>query len=167
MVGNSGAGKSTFARALADRLGIPRLELDAFFWDAGWTKRDPDEARRLIRDAVADAPDGWVADGNWTGRVGDSLDGVEAWVWLDFPRRVVIPRVVRRTLCRGISRAELWHGNREDLRSLLSRDPHRNIVMWSWTAHRPTRERYAELARTAPVVRLRTPREATRWLDAV
>jgi len=167
VVGNSGAGKTTFARDLAGRLGVPALELDAIFWDAGWTKRDPDEARGAIRDALAGAPDGWVVDGNWTSRVGDTLDGAEAWVWLDYSRRVVLPRVVRRTLRRGVTRAELWHGNREDLRSLLSRDPHTNIVAWSWTAHRPTRERYAELARTEPVIRLRTPREARRWLDAV
>lgn len=145
------------------------LELDAVFWDAGWTKRDPEAARGLIAAFLAtpEAADGWVADGNWSSAVGDALDGVEAWVWLDYPRRVVIPRVVRRTLRRGLTRAELWHGNREDLRSLLSRDPHRNIVVWSWTAHARTRERYAALARTQPVVRLRTPREARRWLDEI
>ena len=36
-------------------LGVPHLELDEVFWDAGWTKRDPDEARALIRAFVASA----------------------------------------------------------------------------------------------------------------
>ena len=53
VVGNSGAGKTTFARRLADALDVPHLELDEVFWDAGWTKRDPDEARTLIEDFVS------------------------------------------------------------------------------------------------------------------
>jgi len=167
VVGNSGAGKTTFARALAGRLGVPHLELDAVFWDAGWTKRDVDEARALIATFLAqpEARKGWVADGNWTSVLGGALDGVETYVWLDYPRRVVMPRVVRRTVRRGVTRTELWHGNREDLRSLLSRDPHQNIVLWAWTAHRPARERYGALAQSEHVIRLRSPREARRWLD--
>ena len=46
-----------------------------------------------------------------------------------------MPRVVRRTLWRGLLRTELWHGNREDLRNLLRRDPDQNVVLWSWTSH--------------------------------
>ena len=45
-------------------------------------------------------------------------------------------RVVRRTLRRGLLRTELWHGNREDLRNLLDRDPEQNVVLWSWTGAR-------------------------------
>ena len=163
VVGNSGAGKTTFARALAARLGVPHLELDAVFWDTGWVKRDVDEARALIDGFLAGADAGWVADGNWS-VLGDALDSVEAYVWLDYPRRVVMPRVVRRSVSRRLRRTELWHGNREDFWSLFSRDPHRNVVAWSWTAHDASRERYAALAETASVVRLRSPRQARRWL---
>ena len=169
VVGNSGAGKTTFARALAARMGVPHLELDAVFWSSDWVKRDVDEALGLVRDfreSPAASP-GWVVDGNWANALGDALDEVEAWVWLDYGRRVTMPRVLRRTLWRGATRAELWHGNREDLRNLLSRDPHRNVVLWSWTAHSATRERYTELARTSRVIRLRTPRDARRWLSSI
>ncbi|MEZ0449140.1 toxin [Cellulomonas sp. ICMP 17802] len=169
VVGNTGSGKTTFAARAAERLGLPHLELDAVFWAADWTKRDVDEARGLVRAFVASSPAGWVADGNWTSNLAHLMDDADAYVWLDFPRRTVMPRVVRRTLRRGLLRTELWHGNREDLRSLLRRDPDQNVVLWSWTQHEPYRLRYEQLARESaiPVVRLRSPREAQRWLMAL
>ena len=169
VVGTSGSGKTTFAARLAARLDVPHLELDAVFWDAGWTKRDPDEARALITAFVSSADRGWVTDGNWTTGTEGLLTDADAFVWLDYPRRTVMSRVVRRTLRRGLLRTELWHGNREDLRSLLNTDPDQNVVLWSWTSHARVRTRYSTLAAqsSTPVVRLRSPREARRWLDTL
>ncbi len=169
VVGNSGAGKTTFARALAKRLGLPHLELDAVFWDAGWVLRDLAEARALVDDFLCGpGRDGWVADGNWNDPLGGALDAADTVVWLDPPRLLVTSRVLRRTVSRAVTRRELWHGNRERLGRLLDRDPEENLVLWSWTQHHAYRERYGALAATgAPVVRLRGPREARRWLEAV
>ncbi|GEK20860.1 AAA family ATPase [Cellulomonas xylanilytica] len=169
VVGTSGSGKTTFARRLAARLGVPHLELDEVFWDAGWTKRDLDEARALIGAFVSSADQGWVTDGNWSVGTDGLLLDADAFVWLDYPRRTVTSRVVRRTLRRGLLRTELWHGNREDLRNVLNPDPDQNVVLWSWTSHARVRARYATLSAESPipVVRLRSPREANRWLDAL
>ncbi len=168
VVGNSGSGKTTLARAAAGRLGAAHVELDAVFWAEGWTKRDPEEARGLLRDLLASpgARAGWVADGNWNSVRQGLLDDADAVVWLDYPRRVVMGRVVTRTLRRGVLRQELWHGNRETLRNLLRREPDQNIVLWAWTQHRHYRQSYADLAATGRVrvIRLRHPREARRWL---
>jgi len=35
IIGSGGAGKSTLARALGERLGLPVVHLDAQFWQAG------------------------------------------------------------------------------------------------------------------------------------
>ena len=142
VVGVSGSGKTQLAAEIAAHLGVPHLELDAVFWDAGWSLRDVDEARELIRHFVADHPKGWVADGNWDSRREGVLDDADTIVWLDHPRRTVMARVVRRTLSRGLTRRELWHGNRESLANLRSRDPHRNIVLWAWHHHPVLVERY-------------------------
>lgn len=167
VVGTSGSGKSTLARRLAAALDVPYVELDEVCWDAGWTKRDPAAARADLRERLA-AP-AWVVDGNWDSTVGDEVAHADTVVWLDHPRRVVMARVVRRTLSRGVRRTPLWHGNRESLRSLLRTDPHENIVLWAWTAHARTRERWERRAAEpgARVVRLAGPRAADRWLRDV
>ena len=36
VIGNSGSGKSTFARALGDRTGLPVTHIDQLFWLPGW-----------------------------------------------------------------------------------------------------------------------------------
>ncbi|GIG19610.1 hypothetical protein Cch01nite_03340 [Cellulomonas chitinilytica] len=167
VVGSSGSGKSTLASAAAARLGVPHVELDAVFWAEGWRKREPDEALVILRDRLggAEGQHGWVVDGNWLEAV-PLLDGTDAIVWLDLPRRVVMRRLVTRTLRRAITREELWAGNRERPFDLLSRDPHRNVVLWSWQHHEVYRERYGALAATGeiPVVRLRSARDVRRWL---
>lgn len=168
VVGNSGSGKTTLARAAAQRLGVGHLELDAVFWAEEWTKRDLDDAHARVHEFLASAPAqrGWVVDGNWDSRRQGMLDDADALVWLDYPRHVVMRRVVVRTLRRGVRRETLWHGNREQLRNLLRREPEENIVLWAWTRHRSYRDRYGALhaSGVVPVIRLRHPREAQRWL---
>lgn len=170
VLGVSGAGKSRLASDIARATGLPRLELDAVFWDAHWTYRELDEAHRLIGDFVESHPDGWVVDGNWTTRLEGLLDpgtpgGADTVVWLDHPRSIVMRRIISRTLRRGILREELWHGNRERPAAWLSRDPQANVVLWAWTRHLPTRTRMTERAAAGwPVVRLSGQREVDLWL---
>lgn len=173
IVGTSGSGKSVLADRVSARMGLARVELDAVFWDAGWQMRDLDEARGRVRDFVRQHPEGWVADGNWTSRLGDMLDpgspdGADTVVWLDLPRRRVMRQVIGRTLRRVVRREELWHGNRERASNLFRWNPEDNIVRWAWTNHPVTRERMlARIAAGEPIVRLRDRSEIDAWLASL
>lgn len=169
IVGNSGSGKTHLARRVAARLALPHVELDAINHRPGWTEAPVVEFRsevRQILDRHVAAHAGWVVDGNYRSRIADVLDP-ELYVWLDYPRSVVVPRIIRRTLGRVVLRRELWNGNRERWSSLVKRRPEENIVLWSLTQHASYRRRY-EAASTsdegAMWMRLRSPREAERWL---
>jgi hypothetical protein len=53
ILGCSGAGKSTFARALGARLGVPVVHLDALFWRPGWVEPENKAFRAAVAAAIA------------------------------------------------------------------------------------------------------------------
>lgn len=157
----SGSGKTTVGRALAKALGVPFVELDAIHHQAGWTELDATELRRRVEPIVEG--DSWVVDGVYRGKLGDLvLDRADTVVWIDLPRRVWLPRLVRRTIARFVLREELWNGNKESLRSvLLSSD---SLVRYALHVEPRRRQRYPhELARFR-VARLRTQAEVDAFL---
>lgn len=134
VVGNSGSGKSRLAVELAATLGARHVELDGAIHQKDWVDLELDEFRRQVDKIVADTS--WVIDGNYS-QVRDLVWGrADTVVWLDPPRRTVMRRVVGRTLTRVLTRRELWNGNRETWRDVLSFDPRRSIVAWAWVEHR-------------------------------
>jgi adenylate kinase family enzyme len=172
VVGNAGSGKTTIARRLAARLGLPHLELDSVAQQADWSMLDHTEFRRRVGHFIT-APR-WVIDGNYT--AAGVLDLVwsraETVVWLDLPRAVVVSRVVRRTLRRLVTREELWNGNRERFQNLVSRDPNRNVVLWAWSNYPHVRRKYERRQSDAAwahleIVRLRSRAEVRAWLRSV
>jgi len=128
--GASGSGKTTLATVIAARLGVAHTEL---FHQPGWTERPVDQFRAEVAE-VMDSP-GWVVEGNYR-QVRDLVWArAQVIVVIDLPRWRVMAQLVRRTLVRGATRAELWNGNHESLSNLVSTDAGRNVVLWSWRTH--------------------------------
>jgi adenylate kinase family enzyme len=144
VVGTSGSGKSTVARELALVLGVPHLELDGVFHQPGWKQLPEVEFRRVVGAAVA--ADGWVMDGNYSAVRPLIWARADTVVWLDLPKRTVMRQVVWRTVRRAVTRQELWNGNREPLRSLLTWVPEESIISWAWHNHAKFRDRYGAAA---------------------
>jgi adenylate kinase family enzyme len=146
VVGTSGSGKSWLASRLAAALGVPYVELDAIHHGPGWQALSAEEMRRQV-DLRCPADGAWVADGNYADKGGDIIRArADTVVWLDLPRHTVMRQLVLRTGRRLLLRQRLWNDNRESLRDVLSRDPERSILLWSWTHHGPRRAAYAAQA---------------------
>ena len=110
------------------------------------------------------AEERWVVDGSYRSKLGDLVfERADVVVWLDLPRRIWLPRLVRRTISRIVRREELWNGNRETLRNVLFSPD--SVVTFALRNYPRRRRLYpAELA-PYPHVRLRTPAAVARWLD--
>lgn len=165
VVGITGAGKTTFARALGDRLGLPFHEMDALAFGPNWTTA-PDFVTAV--DEITGS-EHWVLDSVGYPQVRDMMwDRADTVVWLDFARRITFGRTLRRSLRRTIRRERIFNGNVETWRGWLSRE---HPAWWSWTGHGPRRElierRVAEPGNGHLAVhRLRTPSAAAAWLAA-
>jgi adenylate kinase family enzyme len=160
----SGNGKTTVGRVLAERLGVPFVELDSLVHGPNWTEISDDELRRLVEPIIAG--EGWVMDGGYRRKLGDLiLEHADTIVWLDLPIRVWFPRLLRRTLRRIVRGETLWNGNRETMRNAFwGRE---SLFGYALRMHFDRRRRYpAELARYE-VIRLRTPAEVDRFLAGV
>jgi adenylate kinase family enzyme len=157
----SGNGKTTVGRALAERLDVPFVELDALHHGPNWAEPTNEDFRALVEPIVE--TDAWVIDGAYRSKLGDLvLDGADLVVWLDLPLTVWLPRLLWRTARRVIRREDLWAGNRERLRDVLH--PHNSVVLYALRGYRRRRQTYAsELARF-PLVRLCTQGEVDDFL---
>jgi adenylate kinase family enzyme len=165
VVGTSGCGKSTMAERIASAFAIPIIELDAINWQAGWhdlNSHDPEEFKRRVAQAVS--ADAWVIAGNYSLVRPIYVPRLTHIVWLDYPKRVVMRRVIWRSIKRAVGRKELWPGtgNREDIRMWVEKD---HPIRWAWDTfakrRRENEERFAQMAQSGvKLIRLRDPREA-------
>ena len=157
----SGNGKTTLGRALAARLGVRFVELDALVHGPNWTETPDAELRATLEPILARR------------RLGDRRR-LRAQARHAGARRRRHDRLARPADARlaappdpplqppSAAREELWNGNRETWRDLFwGRE---SLIGYALTQQpRRRREWPARLAHH-PVVRLRTPDEVRRWI---
>lgn len=168
VVGTTGSGKTTLARWLSERLGIPHIELDAINWGPNWTEIPVQTFRERVAQVLSG--EAWVVDGNYS-KVRDVVwRRLDTIVWLDYSLPRILWQLARRTFRRTLTREELWSGNRERLRTaLFSRD---SLLLWALQTYRKRRRAYPALFKKPEyahltIVRLRSPRAAQAWLSSL
>ena len=160
ILGCSGGGKSTLARALSRSLDLPLIHLDALHWLPGWVERDRAEFRGLLAELV----DGerWVIDGNYTQTLDLRLPRADTIVVIDRSRLLCLWRVTWRWLTHlGRTRADMGEGCPEKVDW--------DFVQFIWTYPRrvaPRRDAaIAEHGAHAALYRLTSDQQVRRFLE--
>lgn len=160
--GVTGSGKTVLAQRVAEQLGLEPVSVDDLCWLPGWVQRTEEEQRRLLSGVCAG--ERWVLDSAWGVWADVALSRADLVVALDYPRRISLARLLRRTAARVLDRRPVCNGNTETVRQTFSRE---SIVAWHFRSFASKRARIddweADPARP-PVVRLRHPRETDAWL---
>ena len=94
VLGSPGAGKSTFARALAALTGLPLIHLDAHYHLPGWQEPDPAEWDARLDGLIAGGT--WIIDGNFGSSLDRRLARADTAILLDYPTLVCLSRLFRR-----------------------------------------------------------------------
>lgn len=162
VIGGPGSGKSTLARRLHAITGLPLFHLDQLYWQPGWRKTPKDEWERLMAELAA--REEWIMDGGYSNSFHIRMPRTDTILWLDLPRRVAFPRVLKRmALGLGRVRADLAPGCPERFDW--------PFIEWAWTFRRAHAAKYrralAEHASHAKVHTFARSRDANRFLDSL
>jgi len=161
VIGPGGAGKSTLATRLGERLNLEVKHLDRFYWRPGWVKPSPDEWVRTVEQLVS--RDAWVIDGNYSGTLDLRAERCDTIVFLDLSRFLCLWRIAKRVLTyRSGTRPDMADGCREKIDL--------EFVLWIWNYSRRNRPEVLQLLReysqSKQIVRLRSRAEVERFLNS-
>ena len=109
IVGCPGAGKSTLARSMAEKLGLPLVHLDVLFWLPGWQQREREEFDALLLQELNKPK--WIIDGNFSRTLSLRLQYCDTVIFLDFHRLSCVRGVLQRVCTqRGKVRSDMGAG---------------------------------------------------------
>jgi adenylate kinase family enzyme len=163
--GVTGSGKSTAAKRIARRTGLPLTLADELTWQPGWVPVDEGRQRELFTAVVA--RDRWVLDTAYAAWLDIVLPRVDLIVALDYPRWFSLQRLVRRTVMRSIDKRPICNGNTQSLRGLYAPD---SIVRWhfrTFAEKRRMMRHWAEGSDGPPVVMVRKAKDLDDWISRI
>ena len=162
IIGCGGAGKSTLARKLGEKTGLPVVHLDLIWWERGnWNHLEkPEFDQRLL--AEMEKPR-WILDGNFNRTIEARLAVCDTVIYLDYPRLVCLKNWLGRVIQNwGHARADMAEGCSEWF------DP--EMAKWIWKFNKQNRSRYyalLEKTENKNIVILKRRRQAEKFLESI
>lgn len=112
IIGSGGAGKSTLARQLSEKLSIDVYHLDKLFWQPNWVLSSRERQREIQSNLVK--MESWIIDGNYGSTFDIRLPAADTIIFLDIPRVICVYRAFKRVLqYRNRTRPDMGEGCKE------------------------------------------------------
>lgn len=160
IIGQPGAGKSTLARILGEKLDLPIVHIDLIHWQAGWTERPTAEKSQMCHEVHM--RDSWIFEGGHSRTWDERLSRADTLIWLDFPLHIRAWRVIKRTL-------QHYGQSRPDLPENCPERFDWEFTTWIWQTRKTGREKMHRFYFAAPVdkikVRLQTSTQVQMFLS--
>ena len=94
IIGCPGGGKSTFAKALHKKIGLPLFHLDMLFWNADKTHLSRESFDQKLDEILNQ--DQWIIDGNYSKTLEKRIKACDTVFLLDMPTDVCLGGVNNR-----------------------------------------------------------------------
>jgi len=140
IIGVTGAGKTTLAKEISQRKGLPLYDLDDLYWLPEWQHHDQPAFRENINKALS--ADTWITTGNYS-KVRDlTWDRADTLIWLDYKFTTAFRRLISRTFRRIFTGETCCNGNTENLKTAFVSD---GIIPWLLKTYRPRKLEYSKI----------------------
>ena len=97
IIGCGGAGKSTLARKLGEKTGLPVVHLDQIWWAPGhWQHIEKPEFDEKLAAELEKSQ--WIMDGNFNRTIPQRLAKCDTVIYLDYNRIMCLWGVIRRVI---------------------------------------------------------------------
>ena len=164
IIGCPGSGKTTFAKKLSDKLGLPTVHLDKLYWQDDWTTVSRPVFDSLLQ-AELEKPR-WIIDGNFNRTLPHRLTYCDTVFYFDLPTALCLAGATKRILAYyGKSREDMG-GNCVERFDRQKIPFYRNIL----TFRKQHRKAYLELlahTENTTVVIFKNRRQAQQYLDSL
>ena len=94
IIGNAGSGKSTFAKALARKTGLPLVHLDQLYWNGHWEHVSRDTFDALLQAELVKPQ--WIIDGNFNRTLPHRLQYCDHVFFFDMPTCLCLWGITKR-----------------------------------------------------------------------
>ena len=161
IIGCGGAGKSTLARQLSEKLNLPVVHLDKLWWKPGWVESTPEEFDGKL--AVELEKPQWIMDGNFDRTIPARIAKCDTIIYLNFSRFACLLGVLKRVMTtHGKVRPDMGEGcpERFDL----------DFLKWVWDFNKNKREKNYRLLNEAEgkqTIVLKNRRMVKRFLQSL
>lgn len=156
VIGCPGSGKSTFARALQEKTGLPLYHLDMMYWNADKTTVPKEEFRAKLAELLTE--DAWIIDGNYGSTMEARMAACDTVFFLDYPVENCLAGIRER---QGKPRADMPWIETEDDEEFLT------FVKDFSEKSRPTVVALLEKYRHKKIVTFHTRTEADEYLNRI
>ena len=161
IIGCGGAGKSTLARQLGEKLNLPVVHLDKLWWKPGWIESTREEFDRKL--AVELTKPQWIMDGNFNRTIAQRIARCDTVIYLDFSRFACLRGVLKRIITtHGRVRPDMGEGCPERFDW--------EFLRWVWNFNKNNREKNDRLlqeAAHAQTIVLKNRRAVKRFLRSL
>ncbi|MEO1341195.1 MAG: DNA topology modulation protein [Cyanobacteria bacterium J06635_13] len=159
ILGSCGAGKSTLAVSLGQKLDLPVFHLDAYFWQPGWQETSARQWLEIQQQLVKG--DRWLIDGNYGSTLDVRLAAADTIIWLDFHRYLCLIRICKRYL-------KYSGKTRPDMAPACPEKLTREFIQYVWNfpqLHRPRIVAKLAQYQAKQIITLQNPRQVSNLLQ--
>ena len=161
IIGCPGAGKTTLALALKEKLGLPLVHLDQLWWKGNWENVTREEFDSRL--AMALNMERWIIDGNYSRTIEMRLQRCDTIIYLDFDRWQCLWGMFQRVICN-------YGKHRPDMGGNCKERFDWEFVKWIWNFNDQNRVRnytWIAQAKHAKAIVLKNRKEVKQFLETL